>query len=311
MERDTHYFLVGLFVIVTAVAGVLFAGLFYDKPYVDAVHYDIHFDTPVEGLEKGSDVRYMGIKMGEVTQVFLLPDNPARVAVRVMLETGTPVNAATVATLRQQGLTGVPFVNLAQDTAVKPEPLGVSAGNAFPVIPTKLTDMEAVIQQLPKLEQNLSTLVAAANEVFNPQNREHLAGLLENLHEASAGLPELIANLNQTSRELKVLVEHLDGAVQRSEQGLAGNMKALQSTLASIKQTSQRVDKLVQDIDRVVVNNEGRVNELLGEGGENLKSVLDESRKAAVSVRQLSERLEQNPSQIIYQPVPQGTELPR
>lgn len=294
-----------------AVAGFFFAGLFYDKPSTATAVYDIHFDTPVEGLEKGSEVRYMGIKMGEVSEVFLLPDNPVRVGVRIKLEVRTPVNAATVATLRQQGLTGVPFVSLAQDSSLESEPLSVSAGNAFPVIRTKLTDMDAVIQQLPNLEQNLSKLVAAANEVFNTENREHLAGLLKNLHEASAGLPQLIANLNQTSRELKVLVEHLDGAVQRSEQGLAGNMKALQSTLASIKQTSQRVDKLVQDIDRVVVNNEGRVNELLGEGGENLKAVLDESRKAAVSVRQLSERLEQNPSQIIYQPVPQGTELPR
>ncbi|SEB09191.1 phospholipid/cholesterol/gamma-HCH transport system substrate-binding protein [Thiothrix caldifontis] len=311
MERDAHYFLVGLFVIVMAVAGFFFAGLFYDKPSTATAVYDIHFDTPVEGLEKGSEVRYMGIKMGEVSEVFLLPDNPVRVGVRIKLEVRTPVNAATVATLRQQGLTGVPFVSLAQDSSLESEPLSVSAGNAFPVIRTKLTDMDAVIQQLPNLEQNLSKLVAAANEVFNTENREHLAGLLKNLHEASAGLPQLIANLNQTSRELKVLVEHLDGAVQRSEQGLAGNMKALQSTLASIKQTSQRVDKLVQDIDRVVVNNEGRVNELLGEGGENLKAVLDESRKAAVSVRQLSERLEQNPSQIIYQPVPQGTELPR
>ncbi|WGZ95493.1 MAG: MlaD family protein [Candidatus Thiothrix putei] len=311
MERDAHYFLVGLFVIVIAVAGFFFAGLFYDKPSTATAVYDIHFDTPVEGLEKGSEVRYMGIKMGEVSEVFLLPDSPVRVGVRIKLEVRTPVNAATVATLRQQGLTGVPFVSLAQDSSLESEPLSVSAGNAFPVIRTKLTDMDAVIQQLPNLEQNLSKLVAAANEVFNTENREHLAGLLKNLHEASAGLPQLIANLNQISRELKVLVEHLDGAVQRSEQGLAGNLQALQSTLASIKQTSQRVDKLVQDIDRVVVNSEGRVNELLGEGGENLKSVLDESRKAAVSVRQLSERLEQNPSQIIYQPVPQGTELPR
>ncbi len=70
MERDAHYFMVGLFVIAMAVAGFFFAGLFYDKPYVETLDYDIHFDTPVEGLEKGSEVRYMGIKMGEVTQVF-------------------------------------------------------------------------------------------------------------------------------------------------------------------------------------------------------------------------------------------------
>jgi phospholipid/cholesterol/gamma-HCH transport system substrate-binding protein len=311
LERDAHYFLVGLFVIVTAVAGFFFAGLFYDKPSRATVTYDIHFDTPVEGLEKGSEVRYMGIKMGEVTDVFLLPDNPASVVVRVKVETGTPVNAATVATLRQQGLTGVPFVNLAQDDTLKPEPLVAAKGQEVPVILTKPTDMDALVQKLPDLEKNLSLLISTANDVLNAENRQHFAGLLKNLDRAAANVPELIASLNQTSRELSTLLVHLDGAVKRSEKGLAGNMTDLQKTLASIKQASQKVDKLVQDIDQVVVNNEGRVNDLLGEGGENLKQLLDESRKTAVSIRQLSDRLEQNPSQIIYQPAPQGTELPR
>lgn len=294
-----------------AVAGFFFASLFYDKPSTATLGYDIHFDTPVEGLEKGSEVRYMGIKMGEVTKVFLLPADPARVVVRVMVETGTPVNTATVATLRQQGLTGVPFVNLAQDDTLKPSPLLAVAGQAYPVILTKPTELDALVQKLPDLEKNLSVLLSAANDVLNSENRQHFAGFLANLDIASAKLPELIASLNQASRELSALVVQVDGVVKQSEKGLAGNMKALQSTLASIKQTSQRVGTLAQDIDRVVVNNEGRVNELLGEGGENLKQLLVESRKTAVAVRQLSDALEQNPSQLIYQPEPQGTELPR
>ena len=294
-----------------AVVGFFFASLFYEKPSTATVGYDIHFDTPVDGLEKGGEVRYMGIKMGEVTQVFLLPAQPSRVGVRVMLETGTPVNTATVATLRQQGLTGVPFINLAQDDALKPAPLLAAAGKAYPVIRSKLTEMDALMQQLPDLEKNLAVLLSAANEVLNAENRQHVAGLLNNLDVASARLPELIASLNQASHDLSALVVHVDGVVKRSEKGLAGNLQALQSTLVSIKQTSQRVDTLAQDIDRVVVNNEGRLNELLGEGGENLKQLLTESRKTAVAVRQLSDALERNPSQLIYQPVPQGTELPR
>lgn len=294
-----------------AVVGFFFASLFYDKPSTATLGYDIHFDTPVDGLEKGGEVRYMGIKMGEVTQVFLLPAQPSRVGVRVMLETGTPVNTATVATLRQQGLTGVPFINLAQEDAPKPTPLLAAAGQAYPVIRSKLTEMDALMQQLPDLEKNLAVLLSAANEVLNAENRQHVAGLLNNLDVASARLPELIASLNQASHDLSALVVHVDGVVKRSEKGLAGNLQALQSTLVAIKQTSQRVDTLAQDIDRVVVNNEGRLNELLGEGGENLKQLLTESRKTAVAVRQLSDALERNPSQLIYQPVPQGTELPR
>lgn len=299
MERDAHYFLVGLFVIAMAVVGFFFASLFYDKPSTATLGYDIHFDTPVDGLEKGGEVRYMGIKMGEVTQVFLLPAQPSRVGVRVMLETGTPVNTATVATLRQQGLTGVPFINLAQDDALKPAPLLAAAGQAYPVIRSKLTEMDALMQQLPDLEKNLAVLLSAANEVLNAENRANFAGLLHNLNVASADLPDLIANLEKTSLQLRTLMAHVDTALQRSERGLSSNMQELTATLRAMRTTSQHFDTLVRDIDRVVVDN-----------GGNIQGVLEESRKMAASIRQLSESLERNPSQLIYQPAPQGVELP-
>ncbi len=311
MERDAHYLLVGLFTLVITVAGFFFAGLFYDPPAEASVTYDIYFDTPVEGLQRGSDVRYMGIKMGEVSEVFLSPEHSARVVVRVRLEIRTPVNTATVATLRQQGLAGVPFVNLAQDDALPANALTLQAGQAFPVISTKPTELDALVQKLPDLEKHLSVLLGAANEVLDAENRQHFAGLLANLDAASAQLPQLMTNLNHVSGELSAVLAHVDGVIKQSEKGVVGNLQALHSTLTAIEQTSRRVDTLAQDLNRMVLNNEGRINELLSEGGENVKQLLEESRRTAVSVRRLSDALEQNPSQFIYQPVPQGTELPR
>lgn len=311
MERDAHYLLVGVFTLVMAVVGFFFAGLFYDKPAKASVIYDIHFDTPVEGLQRGSEVRYMGIKMGEVSEVFLSPDNSARVVVRVKLETRTPVNTATVATLRQQGLTGVPFVNLAQEDGLPANTLALETGQEFPVIRVKLTELDALVQKLPDLEKNLSVLMSAANALLNAENRQHVAGLLTNLDAASAQLPDFVTRLKQTSDNLSRLVTNVDSVVKQSEKGLASNMQALQASLTAIKQASQRVETLAGNLNRVLVNNEGHLNELLGEGGENLKQLLEESRRTAVSVRQLSDALEQNPSQLIYQPAPQGTALPR
>lgn len=301
MERDAHYFVVGLFVIVMAVAGFLFAGLFYEHvPDAAVTQYDIHFDTSVEGLEKGSEVRYMGVKVGEVTRVFLLPGTAARVGIRIRVDAQTPVTRITVATLRQQGLTGLPFINLAQDSALgKPEPLKALAGQELPVIYTKPSDLDALLYNLPKLEQNLNQLVTSANEVLNAENRAHFAGLLKNLDTASADVPQLLTSLKQTSQQLQTLIGHVDAALKRTERGLAGNMQELQATLASIRTTSQRLDTLVRDIDRVVVDNTG-----------NVQGLLTESRKMAAAIRRLSDSLEQNPSQIIYPPAPQGTELP-
>lgn len=311
MERDTHYFVVGLFVIVTAIAGALFAGLFYDQPYTATNAYEVHFDTPVLGLEPGSEVRYMGIKKGEVTRVFLLPDDPAKVGVAIAVETDTPVNTATTAILQQQGLTGVPFLNLEQDGSITPAPLTVPKGAGLPIISTRRTPMDAFVESLPSLEQKLSALVQAATEVLNPENRQNFAGLLANMNKISASLPTLATNLEQTNNQLQELIQHVDTTVTQSGKALDADMQELQATLVSIRSTSQRLDKLLADVDRVVLTNEGKVNELLGEGGESLKQLLNESRKTAAVIRQLGDKLGQNPSQIIYQPAPQGTELPR
>lgn len=309
MERDTHYFVVGLFIIVTSLAGALFAGLFYDRPSAATHAYAVHFDIPVEGLEVGNEVRFMGIKKGEVTRVFLLPDNPAKVGVEIAVEQDTPVNTATEVVLRLQGLTSVPFLNLEQKMGVTPAPFPVKEGG-LPVLPTKLTAMDALVQSLPNLEKELATLIQSANAVLNEENRQHFAAILQNLDTVSAGLPALADSLQASSEQLQTLIKQVNGTVSRSEQGLAVSMKELQATLVAIRTTSQRLDTLLRDVDRVVVNNEGKVNELLGEGGENLKQLLNESRKTVAAVRQLSDKLEQNPSQILYQSAPQGTVLP-
>ena len=71
MERDTHYLIVGLFVLLTLVGGFFFAGLFYDKPVLNTQRYAIHFGYSVDGLMRGSEVRYMGLKVGEVAAIAL------------------------------------------------------------------------------------------------------------------------------------------------------------------------------------------------------------------------------------------------
>lgn len=299
MERDTHYFLVGLFVIVTAVAGFLFGGLFYEKPTLVATTYAIHFATPVEGLAAGGEVRYMGIKVGEVASVSLLPTAPVQVAVVVSLESTTPVDSATVAVLRQQGLTGVPFISLEQDRQRVAEPLAAVAGEAFPVIPTKPTEMGALMEKLPDLEQRLTTVLATVDKVLDEKNRQQFAELLQHLNAASAELPPLLHSLRQASDATPALF----GNVGKTSQQLGVLAQQMGGA-------AHQMEKLAADIDRILVNNEPHINGVLAEGGDNLKAVLDESRKTAVSIRQLGDSLRQNPSQILYQPAPQGTVLP-
>ncbi|MEZ5535759.1 MAG: MlaD family protein [Thiolinea sp.] len=409
MERDAHYFAVGVFVIATLVAGFFFAGLFVNKDNRERLPYIVHFSTPVEGLMAGNEVRFMGVSIGEVDAVSLLekPAGNARVAVRINVLADAPVNTATVAVLRQQSLTGLMYLNLIQSAAIpSPAPLPTSAEQPA-VIPTQLSDFDTFLTRLPDLEARLDSVLSAAEDLLNPANRQAFSNLLLQLEQSSRGLPDLLSSLQQTGEQLTItaqsadqLLKHADDqldtslsglnqvladirkttgsintlatslnrlvvsnettvsellnqsrddlhqllttsrqvvngiqgllasltrtserlnitaaqigtAVGKTEANMGSSMQELNQTLAAIRQTAWQLGKLVTDADRVIVNNEGAVNELLGQGGEDFKQLLQEFRATAREVRQLSEKLEREPSQIIYESTPQGIELPR
>ena len=54
-------------------------------------HYDIGFSQAVSGLSSGSSVEYSGIKVGDVTELWLQPDDPRKVRARIRVYAGTPI----------------------------------------------------------------------------------------------------------------------------------------------------------------------------------------------------------------------------
>ncbi|HET7681488.1 MAG TPA: ABC-type transport auxiliary lipoprotein family protein [Xanthobacteraceae bacterium] len=113
METRAPYALVGLLV-VAAIAAVF--GFVYWLNNTGALNkrtnYEIHFENSVSGLLKGAAVLFNGIRVGEVMDLRLSPDNPRKVTVMVAVAAGTPIRADTYVGLEFQGLTGVPVITL-------------------------------------------------------------------------------------------------------------------------------------------------------------------------------------------------------
>ena len=64
------------------------------------------------GLLVGAAVLFNGIRVGEVTDLGLAPDNPRRVNATISVASTTPVRSDTKVGLEFQGLTGVPVIAL-------------------------------------------------------------------------------------------------------------------------------------------------------------------------------------------------------
>src|SRR6202162_6185246 len=113
METRAPYALIGLFVI--AIIGAVFGFVYWlhnTGGLGERTVYRVRFHNTVSGLLTGAAVLFNGIRVGEVTDLKLDPDDPKQVTATIAVVSSTPVRADTQAGLEFQGLTGVPGISL-------------------------------------------------------------------------------------------------------------------------------------------------------------------------------------------------------
>ena len=113
METRAPFVIVGAFVL-AAIAAVF--GFVYWLQNTGGLGpratYHVQFEGSVPGLLVGAAVLFNGIRVGEVTELGLAPDNPRGVNATISVASTTPVRADTKVGLEFQGLTGVPVIAL-------------------------------------------------------------------------------------------------------------------------------------------------------------------------------------------------------
>jgi phospholipid/cholesterol/gamma-HCH transport system substrate-binding protein len=113
METRAPYALIGLFVL--AVVGAAFGFVYWlnnTGGLGEKAVYRVRFQHTVSGLLTGAAVLFNGIRVGEVTDLGLNPDNPREVMATITVAATTPIRADAQAGLEFQGLTGVPVISL-------------------------------------------------------------------------------------------------------------------------------------------------------------------------------------------------------
>jgi phospholipid/cholesterol/gamma-HCH transport system substrate-binding protein len=146
--------------------------------------YRVQFEGSVPGLLVGAPVLFNGIRVGEVTELGLTPDNPRGVGATISVASTTPVRADTKVGLEFQGLTGVPVIALEGGTQV------AQAG----AVPTLLAE-------------------PGAGQGMTQAARDALRKVDTVLSENSGALKDTIANFKVFSEGLARNTGKLDGIV--------------------------------------------------------------------------------------------------
>ena len=147
----------------------------------------------MSGLRTGGSVLFNGIRVGEVTDLGLAPDNPRRVNATISVASTTPVRSDTKVGLEFQGLTGVPVIALEGGTLL------TSTGT----VPTLIAD-------------------PSAGQSMTQAARDALRKVDSVLSENSEPLKKTIANLQTFTDGLARNTGKLDGIIAGLEKLTGG-----------------------------------------------------------------------------------------
>ena len=309
MDRDANYVAVGAFVLLVIAMAVSFVFWYTEQRDKRSYErYEIYFPGTVSGLSAGSQVRYLGVDVGKVVHIMIDPEQRNRVLVIADIDSTAPIDVRTRASLSLQGITGLLFIDLKQDS--KPAAPGVLAkGIDYPVIRSAPSDFDVLLSNLPALTTHLVELADRFNQVFSDDNVRALKATLENTRLASGRLPDtvrevqgLIADVRRTTQEVQGAAAELRGIEVRTAPDI-------ESAVASIRHVSDNLARTSAMLEHFVADNEQGVSRFTHQSLPEFEQLLRESRQAARDFRDLSRSLKQNPSQLLYEPNYRGVEV--
>ena len=311
MERNANYAAVGAFILLVTLVGALFVYWYTDsQEHRSYNRYEVYFDDSVSGLERGSAVRYLGVGVGKVVDMRIDPRDSSRVMVIVDIDSTAPISKQTVAELSLQGVTGLLFIDILQRRHSH-QTLPEVPSFKYPVIPARQSRLQAFLQSLPDLVTSIGDVVERADRLLSDDNLAAFSGTLANVNKASVGLPETLQHLNGLLGELRSATVQIAASAHDLHSVIDTAGPDVEATIKRLHAVADNVVKTTDLINKVIADNRQDIRSFARDGLPELERFLREGRAAAEEIRELSNSLRQNPSQLLYQQPQKGVEIPQ
>ncbi len=296
MEKNSHYFIVGLFVSIAISGLILFvvwlAGTHDARNYND---YTVEFSDPVSGLKKSAIVQFRGIEVGRVTDIRLSPNSVDLVKVDIAIDDTVPINKTSFGSLATLGITGITYIELTTVNNDTTQPV-TPQGERFPVIRGQGTQLSKLFQDIPAISKQLLDLSEKLNKAFDDDTIVSLNQTVKNVEQMSSDINALLSEENITNATTTL----------RNVSSASGEMDQL---VARFDKTANEIDKVVASLNAVITNNKHDIDKFAGSGLNQITEMSRQTTEMARSIRRLADRLEQDPSRIIYKPNYRGVEV--
>ncbi|MFT3729591.1 MAG: MlaD family protein [Terricaulis sp.] len=274
METKANYVLIGASTVVGVILLMLFAMWMANSEFSRGFNdYDVVFSDPVRGLSEGGEVRFNGIKVGEVKSLRIDPDNSNRVIARVRVSADVPLRQGSDATLEPIGLTGVTLIQLSAGAPSAPL-LKQDFGGPVPRLVGHGSQIDVIMARSQDVVMRASEAMAAVRDLLTDENIAHVTDIIRNLDTVSKQLASEQSVINrsaETAQSVTAAANHVTALVDQTQRDLA-------------------------DLGEIMHNLKSASASVSGETLPEVSLAVEDIRRAAASINRVANNLEDNPS---------------
>jgi len=322
VENKARYVLVGIFVLLSLIAAIIFFAWLSDAQFDRQYdNYQVKFDGPVRGLSEGSEVRLNGILVGEVTGLQLDRTKPNNVTVDIRVHSGTPVFNNSKAKLEPQGLTGLSYLQIF--------PGDVSAGDMPEMgehtIRGEMSQLDSIFDESTSIIEGTQEALGRVNAALSEEAISDFQGILDNTNQITANLRDMDIDGELVNRALI--------AIEKAANDIASAARAIETSAVEfdtfvsedlvefINRTTMSLDNVDTMLAEVTEFAEGgtdltvdardAINRLSNSSLTDLEETADGLRRLVAALTAVAEQLERNPAQFIAGEELETMELPQ
>jgi len=299
---ENRNFAVGMFValaLAAFVAGTLW--LTGKQGSQATVNYSMYFETDVSGLMLGGPVFYLGVEVGSVTAMEIIPGDPMRVRVDAKVLESAPIDSGTYASLAFQGITGVAVIRLSADPGTH-GPLSKDEKGGHMVIEVRDTGFSALLAKAPNIVDKLDSVLVQINQILGAENREFVSTVLDDISTVTSALAAQEEAIGEIPVLLETALRELNSSLVQISSMASELQPGLSASIANLDQATQNLANITQRLDRWASTNDAEMGAFMQDGLGQVPALVTDTRAALREVEKLMKELRENPSRLIYQP---------
>jgi phospholipid/cholesterol/gamma-HCH transport system substrate-binding protein len=299
-------FAVGLFVIVgfaMVIIAVIWLGMSH---YFEKGNYYIAcFDESVQGLDKDSPVKYMGVSIGRVNSIGVAPDAKL-IQVVLKIETDLKLDNNVVAQLKSVGITGIMYVEIEKRGTNEPDlSPQIDFPAKYPVIATKPSGIKRFKEGVADVLTHIRDIDA---KVIAEMLKSTIKELSSDARSSLARTMQIMDSLEKTSSSINTLAVNADNAVSRFNKTTARidkivleNEKGFTEAVSDFKSSMKNANIMLQNGTDLMRGSEDRFSNLQ----RHFLVTLQHLEKASDNLNRFVELIADQPSQLILgEPLP-------